>query len=64
MTNKEKIRQIYLNQIKDMDIQSAIKHIDDMIFCIDITDVWTEQEHIIYNILCDIKRNLQKGIKK
>jgi len=60
---RESYRKKYLEQIKDMNIQDAIKHIDKLIFNIDMIDRWNEIDEIAYAVLCDIRRNLQKGIK-
>lgn len=61
--NKEEMKKIYLNQIKNMNIQQSLEHINELIFNIDMIDVWDEKDKICYEILCEIKRQLQKGVK-
>ena len=61
--NKEELKNMYLNQIKDMDIQQSLEHINELIFNIDMIDIWDERDSKCYEVLCEIKRQLQKGEK-
>jgi len=60
----EDLRKEYLKQIENMSIQDALKYIHDIMFFISMEDTWDNETREAYDILCDIERNLQKGVKK
>lgn len=64
MTEVEKIKKECLERIRDMCTEEAIKFIDRWIFELDMIDRWDDNTRIRYTVLCDILRELQKGIKR
>lgn len=60
---KEEIKKEYWKKLKDMYRPEALEWIDKAMFDLDMIDKWSEEEHIRYDILIDLKRDIQKGVK-